>query len=269
MRICQLTSFGVFDMAQSFPGMKRTGERVVSYFEIEYYISATGKSIINGREYEIAPGTVLCGKPGQKRASIFGFRCYYLHVKFPEGSPYAALLADTPDYYQIIDGEAYGRVFETLIEHLYTVGYDEESDFVNAKLLELFYYLDRDRQNNRSCPVSFDKNRNRFIPKAVEYIKEHYNTRLTLGDLARVAGYSPNYFHHVFTSVMGKTPQQYLLEERVRHAKVLLVQSDKTISEIAYECGFASQSHFSLRFKEETFCTPGEYRQRSNDRYQV
>jgi len=41
---------------------------------------------------------------------------------------------------------------------------------------------------------------------------------------------------------------------------VLLVQSDKTISEIAYECGFASQSHFSLRFKEVTFCTPGEYR---------
>ena len=68
---------------------------------------------------------------------------------------------------------------------------------------------------------------------------------------------------------MGKTPQQYLLEERIRRAKLLLVQTEKTISEIAYECGFASQSHFSLRFKQAAYCTPGEYRQRSIERYRV
>lgn len=269
MKLCKLSGYGVFDMGQSFPNMKRTGDRRVTHYEIEYYISATGKSIVNGREYEIAPGTVLCGKPGQIRASIFGFRCYYLHIDFDEGSPYAALLDGTPDYYQIVDGEEYGRIFETLIAHLVSEGYDEESDFVNARLLELFYFLGKDAANNRSCPVSFDKNRNRFIPKAVEYIRENYSRRLTLEEMARVAGYSPNYFHHVFTSVMGKTPQQYLLEERIRHAKLLLTQSEKTISEIAYECGFASQSHFSVRFKEVTYSTPGEYRQRRSGRYRV
>ena len=269
MRLCTLTGYGVFDMAQKYPGMRRTGEREVRHYEIEYYISGAGKSIVNGREYEISPGTVLCGKPGQLRASIFGFRCYYLHVDFPEDSPYAKLLSETPDFYQIVDSEAYGRVFETLIAHLLETGYDEESDFVNARLLELFYYLSRDSRNNRSCPVSFDKNRNRFIPKAVDFIRENYHRRLTLEEIASVAGYSPNYFHHVFSSVFGKTPQQFLLEERIRHAKLLLVGTEKTISEIAYECGFASQSHFSLRFKEATYCTPGEYRQRSNAHYRV
>lgn len=269
MKLCRLKGFGVFDMGVKYPGKKRTGDREVRHYEIEYYIAATGKSIVNGREFEIAPGTVLCGKPGQLRASIFGFRCYYLHLDFDEDSPYKAMLDRAPDYFQIIDGEAYGRVFESLIVHLLAEGYHEESDFVNARLLELFYYLDRDTKNNENCPTSFDKNRNRFIPKAVEFIRENYYKHLSLEDMARVAGYSPNYFHHVFTSVMGKTPQQYLLEERIRRAKILLVQSEKTISEIAYECGFASQSHFSLRFKQATYSTPGEYRQRSTERYRI
>ena len=269
MKLCRLTAYGIFDMAQTFPGMKRTNDRRVTHYEIEYYISATGKSIINGREYEIAPGNLLCGKPGQIRASIFGFRCYYLHLALSEDSPYRALLDASPDYYQIVDREVYGRLFESLIAHLLSEGYDEESDFVNARLLELFYYLKRDSANNRSCPTSFDKNRNRFIPKTVDFIRENYHKRLTLEDLARVAGYSPNYFHHVFTAVMGVTPQQYLLAERIRRAKILLAESEKPISEIAYECGFASQSHFSLRFRELTYCTPGEYRRRSNAHYRV
>ena len=269
MRLCRLTGYGVFDMGIVFPGVKKTNDRRVEEYEIEYFISTTGKSIVNGREYEISPGTVLCAKPGQIRSSMNGFRCYYLHLAFPEDSPYKAMLDRTPDFYQIIDGAAYGRVFESLISHILAEGYFEESDFINARLLELFYYLSKDAQKNENCPSSFDKNRNRFIPEAVEFIRENYGRHLTLEDMARVAGYSPNYFHHVFSSVMGKTPQQYLLEERIRRAKLLLAESEKTISEIAYECGFASQSHFSMRFRRVEYCTPGEYRQRSIERYRV
>jgi len=269
MKLCLLKGYGVFDMGVAYPNVKRTKDRTVQEYEIEYFISKAGKTIVNGREYEISPGTVLCAKPGQIRSSLFGFRCYYLHLSFSEDSPYKAILDRAPDFFQIIDGEAYGRIFESLIAHLLAEGYSEESDFVNARLLELFYYLERDTKNNLNCPSSFDKNRSRFIPVAVEFIKENYAKRLSLEDMARVAGYSPNYFHHIFSTVMGKTPQQYLLEERIRHAKILLVQSEKTISEIAYECGFASQSHFSMRFKEVVYCPPGEYRQRSIERYLI
>lgn len=269
MKLCLLKGYGVFDMGVAYPNVKRTKDRTVQEYEIEYFISKAGKTIVNGREYEISPGTVLCAKPGQIRSSLFGFRCYYLHLSFSEDSPYKAILDRAPDFFQIIDGEAYGRIFESLIAHLLAEGYSEESDFVNARLLELFYYLERDTKNNLNCPSSFDKTRSRFIPVAVEFIKENYAKRLSLEDMARVAGYSPNYFHHIFSTVMGKTPQQYLLEERIRHAKILLVQSEKTISEIAYECGFASQSHFSMRFKEVVYCTPGEYRQRSIERYLI
>ena len=269
MKIGELIEYGVFDTEVMFPGKKRTADRTAESFEIEYYISATGKSVVNGRAYELSPGTLLCGKPGQIRSSIVDFRCYYIHLVLPDDSPYTKLLQNTPDFFQIIDSEAYGRLFESLITHLFDDGYDPESDFFNARLLELFYYIRRDSQNNLNCPESFDKNRNRFIPQAMGFIRENYAKQITLTDLAERAGYSPNYFHHVFSSVMGKTPQEYLTEERIRNAKLLLVQTDKTLSEIAYECGFSSQSHFNRQFKKLTFSTPGQYRQRNIDNYQA
>lgn len=267
MRICELTKFGVFDTARSRPGQKRSPTRNTELFEIEYYISAAGKVIINGRDYEIAPGTLLCAKPGQMRSSVYPFRCYFLHIEISEDSPYHALLEQTPDFFQIIDSQIYGRIFEALTDHLLNEGYDQESDYVNAKLLELFYYLQKDSQNNHNCPEQFDKNRYRFIPKVLEYIHQNYQKPITLKDMAELVGYSPNYLHNVFRTVMGKTPQDYLMDERLRQAKWLLVQTEKTLSEIAYECGFSSQSHLCARFKRSAFCTPGEYRRRNMDSY--
>lgn len=269
LKIGELIEYGVFDTAVAFPDKRRSADRLVESFELEYYISANGKSVVNGRAFELSAGTVLCGKPSQVRSSIFDFQCYYIHLVLPDNSPYQALLQSTPDYFQIIDSNAYGRLFESLIRHLLQDGYDPESDFFNARLLELFYYLRRDSQNNLNCPESFDKNRNRFIPQAIDYIRKNFAKHISLADLAQQAGYSPNHFHHVFTSVMGKTPQQYLTEARINHAKLLLVQTDNPLSEIAYECGFSSQSHFSLQFKKSTFSTPGQYRQRNIERYQA
>lgn len=269
MKLCNLIKYGLFNTNTTFPGKKQTAERDVDCFEIEYFLSTTGKAIINGRSYEIAPGTLLCAKPGQKRMSVLGFQCYFLHIRFSEDSPYQKMLEQTPDYFQIVDSDAYGRLFESLVVHLLGEGYNPESDFVNARLLELFYYLRKDTQKNLNCPELFDKSRHRFIPQTVNYIRENYPRHLTLKDMASAVGYSPNYFHHVFTTVMGKTPQQYLLEERIRQSKLLLVQSEKTLSEIAYECGFSSQSHFSMQFKKMTYSTPGQYRQRNLDRYGV
>ena len=267
MKICELKSFGVFDTAIAFPGKKRSNNRTTEYFEIEYYISATGKAVVNGQTYDIAPGTLLCGKPGQTRRSIFDFRCYYAHLSLPSDSPYLAMLEQAPVFFQIIDCKAYVDLFESLTVHLLSEGYDEESDFINAKLLELFYYLKKDSHNNLNCSGQFDNNRYGFIQHVLEYIRQNYQEPITLRSLADLVGYSPNHLHHVFRTVMGKTPQDYLMEERLRHAKWLLIRTDKTLSEIAYECGFSSQSHLCARFKSSMLCTPGEYRRRNINNY--
>lgn len=268
MKICELCKYGVFDTNIARPGKKRSAIRCTELFEIEYYITASGKAIINDRTHEIAPGTLLCAKPGQKRSSVFPFRCYFLHIRLSKDSPYRQLLENLPDFYQIIDSHIYNKIFKSLIDHLLREGYNPESDFINAKLLELFYYLQRDSQNNRNCLDQFDNNRYRFIPQVLEYIHQNYQKQITLADMASLAGYSPNYFHNVFRRVMGITPQEYLMEQRLQQAKWLLVHTENSLSQIAYECGFSSQSHLCSRFKRYVFCTPGEYRKQNMERYQ-
>lgn len=267
MKLCNLINYGVFNTNLHFPGKKQTVERDVLCFELEYFFSTTGKAIVDGRAYELSPGTLLCAKPGQTRMSLLGFQCYFLHLTFDGDSPYKTMLEETPAYFQIVDRDVYGALFESLITHLLNEGYDPESDFVNARLLELFYYLRRDSESNRNCPEQFDKTRYRFLPQAVRLIREQYSRKITLQEMADAVGYSPNYFHQVFTSVIGKTPQQFLLEERIRQSKLLLAQSEKTLSQIAYECGFSSQSHFSMQFKRITLSTPGQYRRSCMGRY--
>ncbi|MBQ7335464.1 MAG: helix-turn-helix transcriptional regulator [Clostridia bacterium] len=270
MNICKLTHYGIFDTRRAFAGKKRTTGRVVPEYEIEFFTTATGKAVVNQQTYDIDAGALLCAKPGQVRMSVFDFRCFYLHIQFDGDSPYRTLLDSLPDFYRIIDRAVYGKLFEDLIRHLLSEGYHPESDYVNAKLLELFYYLRRDAQRNRNYLEHFQRRNqsNPAIPAAVEWIRKNYHRELTLAEMAGVTGYSPNYFHHIFTSVMGKTPQQYLLELRIRRAKYLLAQSEKSLSEIAYECGFSSQAYFTEQFKKFTYTTPGQYRKQSMEKYQ-
>ncbi len=267
MKLCNVTEYGIFNTDFAFPGKKRSEGRVLYDFQIEYFISCTGKAYINDDVYPLEPGNLLCSKPGQVRRSEFGFRCYYVHFTLPEDSPYRERLMNTPDFYRIVDPHIYGRIFEDLISHLILDGYDPESDLLNAKLLELFYYLDRDAERNRNYLELSEPKQNPVIPKVLEYLKDNIATPVTLTDMAKRTGYSPHYFHGIFTSVMGQTPQQYLLQLRIRRAKDLLVRTDRSLAQIAYECGFSSQSYFNLQFRNQTGTTPGQYRKAHMERY--
>lgn len=271
MKLCDLLEYGIFDTAVAFPGRRRTVAREVTEYEIEFYTAVTGRASVDGKSYDISPGTLLCARPGEIRGSVFDFRCFYIHLSLPEHSPYRELLDSVPTFYRIIDRDAYGRIFEELIHHLLAIGDAEatESDFFNAKLLELFYYLRKDAQRNRNYleHASQRTQTDSAIPQAVEFIRANYKREITLSDIAYVTGYSPNYFHRVFTSVMGRTPQRYLLDVRIRHAKYLLAQSEQSLCEIAYECGFSSQAYFTEQFKRATYTTPGQYRKQCMERY--
>lgn len=263
---CELIGYGAFDSQVKFPGLKKTTGRDLLFYELEYYLTSGGKSVVDGVAYNISKGAVLCAKPGQRRSSVLPFQCFFLRFRLPDGSKYISLLNATPDFYRIIDRERYGRIFEELIRHL--IGTDPKSpDYVNAKMTELFYYLGKDAAENRKYLSFASGSQGALLPQAIERMQSEYQKKLTLADLAAGSGYSPNYFHHVFTSVMGKTPQKYLTCVRVEQAKRLLIGTGTPLSEIAYACGFSSQAYFTEQFRAETGLTPGAYRKRYAERY--
>ena len=106
------------------------------------------------------------------------------------------------------------------------------------------------------------------IESTVAYIKENLTADLSLEALADRAGFSSIYFHKCFRASVGMTIREYVEAQRIKRATMLLVQSNMTLTEIAYECGFSSQSYFSFAFRRKMGMTPREYSARLLEMYE-
>lgn len=102
-----------------------------------------------------------------------------------------------------------------------------------------------------------------IIEDSVSYINTHFSKSLSLTALAENANLSLFYFTRLFTKETGFTPHQYLLATRIQAAKFLLKSSDTSVKEIAFRCGFQSESNFCSTFKKREGFTPSQYRNTS------
>jgi AraC family transcriptional regulator len=93
-----------------------------------------------------------------------------------------------------------------------------------------------------------------------EYIQRSLDRDLSIEVLAEIAGLSPNYFAVLFRQSTGFTPHQFVSHHRVELAQQLLKHGDLSLADIAYRCGFTSQSQFTTIFRRFTGFTPGRFR---------
>lgn len=103
-----------------------------------------------------------------------------------------------------------------------------------------------------------------ILEKVLEYVQRNFNKDIRLEDLARIAHMSRCHFSRVFAASVGMTFRQYLREVRLAHAAYELLNTEKSIAEIALDCGFGSTSSFTKSFKEQLFCTPSQFRETSS-----
>lgn len=101
------------------------------------------------------------------------------------------------------------------------------------------------------------------ITAVIDYIRKNYATPLTLDDLVRQVNISKFHFIRLFKKQTGITPYDYLVNQRIHAAKLLLRTTDMPIQEIADKVGYPSKSNFSQQFKALVGSTPGQYRQES------
>ncbi|MBN1290998.1 MAG: helix-turn-helix domain-containing protein, partial [Candidatus Latescibacteria bacterium] len=106
------------------------------------------------------------------------------------------------------------------------------------------------------------------IVNAKNYIDEHYaNENLSREEVARFVGLTPPYFGNLFKEETGVNFTEYLLSVKIDKAKYLLLNSDKNISEIAFQVGFCSPSYFGSVFKKKENISPKEFRKKNNGKY--
>jgi AraC-like DNA-binding protein len=89
---------------------------------------------------------------------------------------------------------------------------------------------------------------------------------LRLSQVAVYAGLSPIHFGRVFRRVTGERLTQFVLRRRVTEAKRQMTQPDRTITDIAFACGFGSLTHFNRVFHRFERCSPSKWRAQQQHR---
>lgn len=93
-----------------------------------------------------------------------------------------------------------------------------------------------------------------------EYARRHAKSRPSPADLARVVGLSPDYFSRRFKATFNTSARDWLARERVREASIELEITAKSVSQVAYEFGYASPAQFSRQFVKTMGVPPSAYR---------
>lgn len=95
------------------------------------------------------------------------------------------------------------------------------------------------------------------------YINAHYREPLSREDIARAVGYNESYISHVFADNLGTTLKDYITSLRLKDAKILLTDTDMTVSQICLALGFGSIRSFNRTFLREVGRSPSQWRRQS------
>lgn len=102
--------------------------------------------------------------------------------------------------------------------------------------------------------------KSRRIAKVCSYVEAHFTESISLANVAELVGMSDSAFSHFFKSKTNTTFIDYINSLRIAKACQLLSDTNQTVSEICYNCGFNNMSNFIRMFKKEKQYTPNEYR---------
>ena len=98
------------------------------------------------------------------------------------------------------------------------------------------------------------------------FIDTHLAAAIDTAQLAHAANLSRSHFARAFRRTQGEPPYAYLRRRRIERAQRLLLTTRATLAQIALDCGFADQCHFTRVFKRLVGATPGIWRQQAGGR---
>lgn len=104
-----------------------------------------------------------------------------------------------------------------------------------------------------------------FLP-VLEYIDAHLASKISNAELSKIMYLNETYFSNVFTKQFGISPKQYTLQKRIAAAASMLLETEKTIKEIAFALGYENEMYFNRIFRKFTGSPPGEYRKSFRNR---
>lgn len=265
MQFPEIVAAGIYNAQLVVKDRDVTRSRKTTMFELELPIEDGGISYINSDSAPIKRGLFICAKPGQLRHTRLPYRCYYVHFLLSD-DVLCHRLSECPNYITVSDPAQYHELFASLCQ-CYESRREDELLMMHSHLLRLLYLLLREEAGPKREAAK--RNNERAIRTALTYIHENLSSDLSLKTVSERVSFSPIYFHNCFRASTGMTLRDYVEEQRLRKAISLLTETGLTLSEIAFECGFSSQSYFNYAFKKRLHLTPRAYAAEVQLRYDL
>lgn len=228
--------------------------------EIIHVLGGEGIISVNLKEYRITAGDIILIAPNEVH-SVRGKSPNSLHCQTVVFQADSFGLQGEYSLQTLIKKEMPGNQdFKTILSfifHIYGSGLYNAKPVVHGQLFSLCglityhnYYF--------SFPVQVSSTVS--LREVIKYMEEHFNHKIEIETLAKIAGYSKYHFIRFFSNATGYTCVQYLHMLRLQKARKLLRHTTYTIEQISLLCGFESASYFIRIFKREEKMTPLQYR---------
>ena len=153
------------------------------------------------------------------------------------------------------------RLFETMRSK------DAGFELLTVGMIQCFFgYIQNKQFFSRDEKIIAERNTKGFLLQNVfGFIENNYEKQITLEMLAAIIGVSPKYFCRIFHEFTKRSPIDYLNAYRIDRACNLIMTTDKSMNQIAKECGFNDTSYYIKIFKEYKGTTPLKYKAFNHD----
>lgn len=229
-------------------------------FQIVYIAAGKGRFFFDDGETVVSHGNIVVFRPGEKQLYKYHpedqTESFWVHFTGYD----AAKILDECGLNQrvfFVGTSDYPAIFSQLIREIQMkrTNYREITEILFRQLLLILSrYLKEGK--NANCDTLNE------IERAISYFNENYASEINIEEYAKARHMSVSWFIRNFKNITKLSPLQYVIMLRITNAKVLLMNTDYPVSQIATEVGFDNALYFSRLFHRHTGVSPMKFRKR-------
>lgn len=246
--------------------LKRIGEHTIhdASFEVNrpngytvyllLIVKTEARFLINEKWEDVEPGTIFIYSPGQKHRYCAKKQNYiddWAHIEcdtfllgehFPYGTPI-----------KVNNPKLYYDLFYMLCQEFFGAK-SNRSVVIHHLLMVLLQKIQGENDLENFPPIYYD------ISKIREQIYSHPEYQWSVSKMAKELNISKAYLQKMYQRFYGTTCMSDVIDSRLQAASELLMSTNKTLEEVAEQCGYNHTEHFVRQFKKRYGISPGQYR---------
>lgn len=243
------------------------------FYEILFITQGSGTHTIDYTEYQVKPDSIFFLSPGQVHTlnlsdDILGYIFLFTSEFYQLGKQDKNQILELPFFYSLAENASaiYLQKQEDVqkFTDLFTNAIKEQKEFQNDSAQVIRALLEIILINcKRHFPLQTDEKNHKgkmMVKKFKQLIEEKYRQNLSVKDYADLLNITSSHLSETVKNITGRTPTDHINDKMIIEIKRMLLHTDLSITEIAYELKFADQSYFSRYFRKVTGMSPGEFR---------